>query len=516
MRKAGFSRIAFIALTSMLLVTAACVTERSPLTGKKQAYAFSWAQEQQLGKEANQQILQQYGLYNDPELQAYVQKVGERVLAETEIRDPKAPAQYQNTPFKFQVLDSPIVNAFALPGGYIYVTRGLLAHAENEAQLAVVLGHEVGHVVGRHAARQALRAQVGQVGLLAGAILGQQVLGQSAGQVINAAGSGLQLFMLKYGRDAEREADQLGVKYAENKGYDAAQGAGFFQTLKRIGTRDGLTIPSWMSSHPDPGAREQAVLKMAREYDRPNKAEVIGEEELLSQLDGMVVGDNPREGFVRGNTFYHPELAFQFPVPQGWKVQNEKDAVLLADPQKQAVMVFELAPARTAREAASKFANAQGIKVVQSRNTTINGAPAVSLVAQANTQQGTAGILNYFIERDGRVYSFSGMTSASRVSAFADTLAQVVNRFDRVTDRQVLNVQPTTLAIMTVDRPAPFSSFIPTSDLGTLTPEDLAILNQVELNQTIPAGTKIKVPREGTGTARTSDRPRSRQFRDNR
>ena len=516
MRKGGFSRSAILALTGALLFTSACVTERSPLTGRKQAYAFSWAQEQQLGKEANQQILEQYGLYNDPGIQAYVQKVGERVLAETEIRGPNAPSEYRSTPFKFQVLDSPIVNAFALPGGYIYVTRGLLAHAENEAQLAVVLGHEVGHVVGRHAARQALRAQVGQVGLLAGAVLGQQVLGQGAGQLINAAGSGLQLFMLKYGRDAEREADELGVKYAENKGYDAAQGAGFFRTLKRLGERDGLTIPSWMSTHPDPGSREVAITKMSRQFDRPNEAEVIGEDELLAQLNGMVIGDNPREGFVRGNTFYHPELAFQFPVPQGWKVQNEKDAVMMADPQRQAVMVFELAPARTAREAAAKFANARGVKIVQSRNTTVNGSPAVSLVAQANTQQGAAGLLNYFIERDGRVYSFSGLTSASRVGAFADTFGQVVNRFERVTDRDVLNVQPTTLAVMTVDRAAPFSSFIPTSDLGTLTPEDLAILNQVEMNQTIPAGTKIKVPREGTGNSRTLERPRSRQFRDNR
>jgi predicted Zn-dependent protease len=498
MKKGGISRLAIVALASGFLFTSACVTERNPLTGRTRAYAFSWSQEQQIGKEANQQVLQQYGLYNNPELQAYVQRIGERVLAETEIRDPKAPPEYRNTPFKFQVLDSPIVNAFALPGGYIYVTRGLLAHAENEAQLAVVLGHEVGHVVGRHAARQALRAQVGQVGLLAGAILGQQVLGsgQAAGQLLNAAGSGLQLLMLKYGRDAEREADQLGVKYAENKGYDAAQGAGFFHTLKRIGQRDGLTMPSWLSTHPDPGAREAALTKLAKQYDRPNEAEVIGEEEFLSHVDGLVVGDDPREGFVRGNTFYHPGLQFQFPIPRGWKVQNEKDAVMLSDPQRQAVMVFELAPARTAREAAQKFANMQGIKVVQSQSTRINGADAVALVAQANTQQGTAGLLNYFIERNGRVYSFAGLTSASRVRSFSGLFQQVVGGFDRVTDPDILNAQPTRLAVMTVDRSAPFSSFIPTGDLGTLNPEGLAILNQVDLNQTIPPGTKIKVPRQ--------------------
>ena len=512
MKKGGIRTLVTLVLAGSFLFTLACVTERNPLTGRTRPYAFSWSQEQQIGKQANGQIVQQYGLYDDPELQSYVQRIGERVLAETEIRDPKAPAEYQNTKFTFQVLDSPIVNAFALPGGYIYLTRGLLSHLDNEAQLAVVLGHEVGHVVARHAARQALRSQLGQVGLIAGAILGQQVLGQgqAAGQLLNAGGEALQLLMLKYGRDAEREADQLGVKYAENKGYDGAQGAAFFATLKRIGQRDGLTMPSFLSTHPDPGAREVALTKLAQQYDRPNEAEVIGANEFMQHIDGIVVGDNPREGYVRNNTFYHPELNFQFPVPRGWKVQNEKDAVLLADPQKRAVMVFELAPARSAREAATRLANAQGLKVVRSQNTTVNGANAVAILAQANTQQGTAGLLNYFIERDGRVYSFSGMTSASALNTYSRQFQDVIGSFDRVRDREALNVEPTRLAVVTVDRPTPFSSLIPTGDLGSLTPEDLAILNQVEINETIPAGKKIKVPREGSRGTRQSDTRNSR------
>jgi predicted Zn-dependent protease len=124
--------------------------------------------------------------------------------------------------------------------------------------------------------------------------------------------------------------------------------------------------------------------------------------------------------------------------------------------------------------------------------------------------------VNYFIEQDGKVYSFGGLTSASRLNALSGTFEQVVRGFGEVRDRDVLNVQPTRLAVMTVDRPAPFSSFIPTGELGTVTPEDLAILNQVELNQTIPAGTKIKVPRQGSGTSRALERPASRQFRERR
>ena len=307
----------------------------------------------------------------------------------------------------------------------------------------------------------------------------------------------------------------MGVKYSATKGYDAAQGAAFFQTLKRIGERDKVVIPGFLSTHPDPGDRERTIVQLARQYERPNSARAVGEDDLLSHIDGLVVGTDPREGFVRNNTFYHPGLAFQFPVPRGWKVENTKSAVLLADPQKQAVMVFEPAPGRSAREAAAKVANSQGVKIVRSENRRINGADAVALLAQANTGQGTAALLNYFIEQKGRVYSFAGLTGASRIGSYSSLFENVVKGFSRVEDSEVLNAQPTRLAIVTVDRPAPFASLIPTGKLGDLTPEDLAIINQVELNQVIPAGKKVKVPREGGGGSGNgrSEPSQSRQSR---
>src|SRR5690606_14958355 len=170
------------ALLAFLILASGCATTTNYVTGEQQRTAYSWADQVQLGRQADQQIAAQFGIYDDPQLAAYVDQVGQSVLRTSAYSDPGTPAEVRSTPFYFRVLDSPVVNAFALPGGYIYVTRGLLAHLDNEAQLAVVLGHEIGHVLGQHAAEQAASAQLGQFGLLGAAILGEVFVGQGVGQ----------------------------------------------------------------------------------------------------------------------------------------------------------------------------------------------------------------------------------------------------------------------------------------------------------------------------------------------
>ncbi|MBE2187593.1 MAG: M48 family metalloprotease [Rhodothermales bacterium] len=205
------------------------------VTGNDRALGYTWAQQVQIGRESDPQILAQFGAYPNESLEQYVNRIGQKIVAVSHLRSgnpatvglnrPAVPSDVQNTPVTFRVLDSPIINAMALPGGYIYVTRGLLANLENEAQLAVVLGHEVGHVARQHAARQAYQAQRAQLGLI-GAMIAGSVIGGTAGQVANAlgqyGGQGLQLLLLKYGRDAEEESDRLGVEYASLAGYDAS------------------------------------------------------------------------------------------------------------------------------------------------------------------------------------------------------------------------------------------------------------------------------------------------------
>ncbi|MDX1740539.1 MAG: M48 family metalloprotease, partial [Rhodothermales bacterium] len=222
--------------------------QRNPITGNKRAYGYTWEQEKQIGAEADPQIIAQYGMYSDEELSAYVDRIGQKIVEQSHLRRPDTPPEFAGLEFHFRVLDSPVVNAFALPGGYIYLTRGLLAHLKNEAQLAVVLGHEIGHVAGRHASKRALQTQLGQLGLIGGAIVGQELLGLPGQDILSAGSSIAQLLFLRYGRDDERESDELGVEYAALAGYKAEEAAGFFVTLRRLGEQSGHSIPSFMST----------------------------------------------------------------------------------------------------------------------------------------------------------------------------------------------------------------------------------------------------------------------------
>lgn len=317
-------------LVSMVMVLAAsgCVTEPSAITGETRSFAYTWEQELELGAEADREIVSEMGVYEDPELQAYVDEVAQRVLAHSDFSDPDAPELYRDTSFTFRVLDSPVVNAFALPGGYVYVTRGLLAHLNNEAQLAVVLGHEIGHVVARHASRQALRSQLGQLGLIAGAILGEQVAPESnlGSQILELGGTAFQLLLFRYSRDAEREADELGIEYASRGGYAAEESAGFFRSLERMADAGGRALPAWQSTHPDPGERAGTVRELSLALRPVGEGEpVIGTDAFLDRIDGIVLGDDPRQGFREGDVFYHPGLAFQFLVPRVAAAERARD-----------------------------------------------------------------------------------------------------------------------------------------------------------------------------------------------
>jgi predicted Zn-dependent protease len=482
----------------VLLFLGACVSEPSAVTGKKQSFGYSWEQELQLGAEADKEITAEMGLYENPTLQSYVEAVGQRVLQTSDFREATTPEIYRDTKFSFKVMDSPVVNAFALPGGYVYVTRGLLAHVQNEAQLAVVIGHEIGHVIARHSSRQARRAQLGQIGLMAGAVLGQAVLGDSVGdmgQLLNMGGQALELFMMRYSREAEFESDNLGVGYAKRAGYAAAESSKFFHSLQRISATEGKALPTWQSTHPDPGDRAQRVLELAAKTPTATgAAPLVAQEEYLRQIEGMVVGDDPREGFTRNGVFYHPTLRFQFPVAQGWKLDNQKAAVVMADPQGRALMGLRLTPEARARDAAAKFVEGAKVQVTASGDTSINGMPATVIIGQAAIEQGTVGVWNAFIEMDGRVYSFLGYTPQEVFNQIRPTFESVAGGFSTLRDPNAVNVQPARLRLARADRAAPFASFVPASLPNNLTAEALAIMNQVELNQPLTPGQILKIP----------------------
>lgn len=486
-------RIATIVVLAVLV--SSCTVSRNPISGKKRALGYSWEQERQLGAQADQQIQAMYGLSDNETLTAYVERVGQEVLAESHVRRPDAAQVFRETPFVFRVLDSPVVNAFALPGGYVYVTRGLVTHMNNQAQLAVVLGHEIGHVEARHASQRAFEQQLGQIALLGGAIAGQELLGLPAQDLLNIGGAATQLMFLKYGRDDERESDDLGVEYAARAGYDAAEGAEFFRTLRRISDKEGQALPSFMSTHPDPGEREQTIQEKAAIWSQDYQTERLEKDDLYNALSGVVMGENPRHGFVEDGVFYHPDMRFQFPTPSGFKVANQASQVVMVDEQQQAIQIFSLSQQNSAQAAVREFAGQEGLRRVDSGTTRANGLPASYIVVDAQTQQGqVVRALAYFIEYEGKVYSFLGYSARDTFSRYENTFLRTMRGFAPLTDPQKLNAQPVRTEIVRAPRSAPFSEFVPAQLPRDLTPQDIAIMNQVELNEEVPAGFLMKLP----------------------
>ncbi|MCC5925211.1 MAG: M48 family metalloprotease [Bacteroidetes bacterium] len=484
-------------LAVVVFFTASCMTfERSPVTDSRRAYAFTWQQEINLGREADDQIIEYYGLYDDPELTAYITAIGKKVLAESHMRRESTRTQFRETAFTFRILDSPVVNAFALPGGFNYVTRGLLTHMTSEAQLAMVIGHEIAHVAARHASQQALRQQAGQILLIGTAVLGQELLGIPGQEIIGLGGSAAQLLFLSYSRDAEREADRLGVEYAAKAGYAAAEGAAFFTTLRRISEKAGHSIPSHLSSHPDPGEREVDIVRRAEMWrERGFPQEIVRQREFYTAIDGMTMGENPRHGFTRNDVFYHPELAFSFPVPSNWNVINERNEVILVNSSQQAVTIFTISDKATAAEAVDEIGNLEQITSLERESIQINGLSGARVVGNMMDGNTTYRVEVTGVEHQNRVYRFLSYAPEANASEYSPVFRRTATGFSNVTDSAILDIQPARIQIVTADRSAPFSSFIPDNLPDGMDPEDLAIINHVELNETIAAGTLLKIPR---------------------
>jgi predicted Zn-dependent protease len=487
-----------VPLLAVVLATApGCTTGVNPISGNTRAYGYSWEQEKELGAQADEQIQAQYGVYDDEEVLRYVRRIGQDVLEESHMRRPSTPEKFRETEFTFRVLDSEIVNAFALPGGYVYVTRGLMAHLNNEAQLAVVLGHEVAHVAGRHASKQAAKQQLAQLGLVLGAV-GGEALGLPGGSILQLGGQAAQFLFLRYSRDNEREADNLGVEYAAMAGYEASEGAAFFRSLERIQEQSGQSLPNFLSTHPDPGQREQRIQELADQWRGrlSTPMTTVDQEAYYQTLRGMVFGANPRQGFAEGGTFYHPELAFRFPVPENYRVVNQAQQVALVAPEQEAYVALRIADANSPESAADEFAGQDGLEVEERGRDRVNGLEARTVRASAETQQGqTLRVLAYFIQHDGRVYSMQGVTQAASFSTYRPTFEQTMGGFRPLNDPDILNVQPTRLAIRPAQQRALFESFVDASALPRgMDAGKLAIINQLQLDEPVDPGRPLKLP----------------------
>ena len=462
-------------LFAALAALAACST--NPVTGKREISLVSEGQEISMGQEGAKQVEAQLGLVKDEQLQAYVRRIGMELARQSERPE---------LPWRFGVIDDPTPNAFALPGGPIYITRGLMTLMNSEAELASVLGHEIGHITARHSAQQMTRAQLGQVGMIAAIIVKPELA-----QFGDALSSGMQLLLMKYGRDAERQADELGFKYALNENYDVSEMDDVFTALARVGEAEGRSgLPAWASTHPDPGERAKTVNQRVAALPAPPAPRNAGVAEYMARVERMVYGENPRQGFFRNGDFFHPDLRFRMRFPNGWKTQNLPQAVVAVSPQQDAIITLEFAQG-SPTDAARQFFGQQGIQQGQSSNASVNGNPAYASYFQAQTQQGViAGVVS-FISYGGSTYRILSYTSGNRLNSYDNTFRGVAGSFAQLTDASALNVRPNVIDVVTLSSSMTLTQFNQRNP-SVIPIEQLAIINQVRPGDMIPAGTRLK------------------------
>ncbi|HMO40784.1 MAG TPA: M48 family metalloprotease [Saprospiraceae bacterium] len=465
--------------TALLLALSSCAV--NPVTGKKELMLLSKDQEVAMGIQYNPEIIAAFGSYNDEALQNFITQKG------TEM------ARVSHRPeldYKFQILDSPVVNAFAVPGGYVYFTRGILAHFNNEAEFAGVLGHEIGHITARHSARQ-YSSQI----LMQGALLLGVVVSNDFAQYADVASQGLGLLMLKFGRDHETQSDQLGVEYSTKIGYDAREMANFFNTIRRL-SGDGGSVPTFLSTHPDPTDRNQKVYQLANKWQQkqPSAQFKVNRETYLRMIDGLVYGEDPRQGYLDNWTFYHPELKFQFPVPRDWQYENTPAQVQMAPRDGKALLLLTIAPHRSLTDAANAIAQDTSRRVQNRQNTTVNGLPATVLLTDQRTQDGnTVRGLIYLIQYNDLIYKMKGLSYANDFNAWRNIFENSMSNFRPLTDSARLNAAPERIRIKTVERDATLEQTLRGFGMPDNRLDELAILNGMERNTPVAKGMLIKV-----------------------
>lgn len=468
------------ALFATILFCSDCA--KNPVTGNRQLVLMSESQEIEMGKSADPQIIAQYGLYPDSSLQQFIREKGKQMAAIS---------HRNNIEYNFRVVDSDIINAFAVPGGYVYFTRGIMAHFNNEAEFAGVLGHEIGHIAARHSVAQQRNALLGQLGIIAGVIIAPDLA-----QFAETASQGVGLLLLKFGRDAERESDRLGVEYSSKIGYDAQEMAGFFNTLERKQQESGnAELPGFLSTHPNPGDRNKTVSKLAEEWKRKLnlKNPQVNRNNYLKRIEGIIYGEDPRQGFVENNFFYHPELKFQFPIPQGWSYLNSPQSFQMAPKDGKAVMILSLAKGNNLQEAANGILQQYQLQAIQSQQVSVNGLNAIAMVADQKQEQGTLRTLSYVIQYNNLLYHLIGVSSSTDFAAYQSYFANTMQNFRQLTDAAKLNKKPERVRVKTVGQNTTLKQALQRFNVQEKRMEELAVLNGMKLTDKVEAGMLIKV-----------------------
>lgn len=469
----GIARTVFSVL-SILSILSACAV--NPATGRREFSLVSEGQEIAMGRQGAQEVEATIGLYPDSALQAYVTQIGMSMATKSERPD---------IPWRFGVVEDAAINAFALPGGPIYFTRGILTHMNSEAEMASVMGHEIGHITARHSAQQMTRGTALQLGLGVGSILSDEIA-----SVAGAASVGLGLLMLSYGREAETQADELGFRYMMQDGYDPRAMREMFTMLGRVSEGAGR-LPNWLATHPAPEDRlartEQRIAAVTQDFS----GLAVRRNEFLRRMEGMVFGENPRHGYFEGQEFLHPDLRFRFRFPDGWRAQNGTQAVTAISPNEDAILELRLAEGTDPMAALRAFTGQQGIQADQYQSTTVNGLPAATAEWQAQTQQGVVRGRAAVVAHDGRLYRILGYATLQGYGTHRAAIMATQGSFRRVTDAAVLNRQPDRVRIVALPRAMTLTQFN-ASYPSAIPIEKLALINGVDPGTSLPAGRLVK------------------------
>jgi predicted Zn-dependent protease len=472
-----FKNLGFIC---SLVILGGCAM--NPVTGKKQFVLISEAQEIAMGKESDPQVIAFFGLYDNPTLQKFITEKGLQMAAIS---------HRPNLAYEFKIVDSPVINAFAVPGGYVYFTRGIMAQFTNEAEFAGVLGHEIGHITARHAVIQQRNAFLGQIGIIAGVMLVPELA-----QFVDPLSYGMQLALLSFGRDAERQSDKLGVEYSSRIGYDASEMAGFFETLERQQVASGAQdVPEFLSTHPSPEGRKAAVEELAIVWKDKLKLvnAKINRDTYLKRIDGMIIGEDPRNGFVENGVFFLPNVRILFPIPTGWKLQNTPQQVQIAPDNGEALLTLTLGAGTSLEDAANKILTNYKLEMVESKKETINGLAALTMIADQKQEQRTIRVISSLIQFEGNFYSLMGISEISKFASYTPSFLSTIHNFNELKEAEKLNRKPDVVHIKTVPRQMTLQAALQYYNMPADQFERLAILNEMMLNDRLNTGTLIKV-----------------------
>jgi predicted Zn-dependent protease len=457
-----------------------CSCAVNPATGKRELSLVGEQDEIAMGEATAKSTRASIGDYPDSAVQRYVRGLGMRLAATSE---------RPGLPWSFEVIDDPEVNAFAAPGGKIFITRGILPYLDSEAELAGVLGHEIGHVTARHTAQQVTRQQLFGIGLVAGSV--------ASSSIASAAGAiqqGLGLLFLSYSRGNESQADELGFRYVRRARYDPREMSNVFRVLERVGQLSGGgKVPTWAATHPAPEDRlARAEQRVATVPPDSLRGTLVNADAYFRAIDGIVFGADPRQGYFEGSRFLHPGLRFRIDFPAGWKTENRPEAVAAASPQGDAALQLALSGKDSPDALLVKFSTQQGVETVNGQRSTVNGLAAATAEFRAKDGQGNvvAGRVLY-LSYDGTTYQLIGFATAARYDGYAGALLQAMRSFDRLTDPAALGKQPKHLQLVRLSGAMTLEEFNRRYP-STVSLRIIAALNGVEQGGTLNAGTVAK------------------------